>query len=300
MSRAKRWCFTLNNYTTQDVDRIKALVPTVAEYVTYGYEVAPSTGTPHLQGFIIFKEQLRLVSAKTHIGDAHMSIARGSNQQCADYCQKDQVFEEEGEIPNPPVNGQSVNHFKEWVVKYYEDHEEIPSEKDYATEFPGLFLRYRSNLASLVQFLCPNAVLEDGALREWQATCYNQLIMPADDRSIFFYVDPQGGSGKTWFQRFMLTRRPEEAQVLSVGKRDDIAHAIQTKKKIFMFNVARGGMEFLHYPVLEQLKDKMVFSPIYNSQTKIFRTNVHVAVLSNEMPNLEAITRDRYVIVNLS
>nr|AUF34970.1 putative replication-associated protein [uncultured virus] len=92
----------------------------------------------------------------------------------------------------------------------------------------------------------------------------------------------------------MLTQFPDKVQILSGGKRDDIAHAIDPSKQIFLFNVPRGGMEYLQYTILEQIKDRMVFSPKYNSQTKILRNRAHVVVFSNEMPDIEKMTHDRY------
>ena len=120
------------------------------------------------------------------------------------------------------------------------------------------------------------------------------------DRAILFYVDSEGGKGKTWFQRYMLTKFPDDVQILSIGKRDDVAHALDPRKRIFLFNVPRGGMEFFNYTTVEQLKDRMVFSPKYDSRTKIWKTKVHVVVFCNEEPDLIKMTNDRYVIVNLS
>lgn len=302
MSRARHWVFTLNNYTNDEVELLKRLVPEHCTYITFGYEVAPSTGTPHLQGYVVFNQQIRLAAAKEIIGRrAYMAVSRGSPSQASAYAQKDGVFEEEGELP--PAAGsrqQTIDDFKEWVVAYFGDHGTPPAEREYAVVFPALFVRYRSNLGTLVTFLCPDPILETGTLKDWQAECFTQICFPADDRKVSFYVDPQGGSGKTWLQRYMMTVKAADVQVLSIGKRDDIAHAVDETKSIFLFNVPRGGMEFLRYEILEQLKDRMVFSPKYCSRTKIFRSNIHVLVFCNELPNLEAMTRDRYNIIELS
>lgn len=111
-----------------------------------------------------------------------------------------------------------------------------------------------------------------------------------------FYVDPEGGKGKSWFQAWYLTKHPETTQVLSGGKRDDIAHSIDQSKSVFFFNIPRGGMEFLQYTILEQLKDQMVFSPKYNSQMKFLSKTPHVLVFCNEQPDLNKMTEDRYTI----
>ena len=97
----------------------------------------------------------------------------------------------------------------------------------------------------------------------------------------------------------MVSKYPNDTQVLSIGKRDDVAHALDQTKKIFLFNVPRGGMEFFQYTTVEQLKDRMVFSPKYDSKTKIWREKVHVVVFCNEEPDMAKMTADRYIIMNI-
>lgn len=86
---------------------------------------------------------------------------------------------------------------------------------------------------------------------------------------------------------------------MSVGKRDDMAHAIDETKRVFIIDVPRGSMEYLQYSVLEMLKDKVVFSPKYESRTKIIPHNVHVVVMCNEQPDMNKLTRDRYNIIEI-
>lgn len=47
--RLKRICFTLNNYGPEDENRIQSNGE-LYRYAIYGREVAPTTGTKHLQG----------------------------------------------------------------------------------------------------------------------------------------------------------------------------------------------------------------------------------------------------------
>lgn len=94
--RAKHWCFTLNNYTPADLDRLSTL-PTGVEYLVYGKETGNS-GTPHLQGTVCFQSRKRLQQVIATIGQAHCSVTRYLNQSI-DYCKKDGDFIELGEIP---------------------------------------------------------------------------------------------------------------------------------------------------------------------------------------------------------
>lgn len=87
---ATRWCFTINNYTDEDKfwenDEQRAEI----KYLIVQHEVG-AQGTPHLQGFLILKKKNRMTWLKSNINNrAHWEKARGSDQQAADYCRKDE------------------------------------------------------------------------------------------------------------------------------------------------------------------------------------------------------------------
>lgn len=98
MSRRHRgFCFTINNYEQSDIDAIDNLIAT---YCCYGKELAPTTGTPHLQGFVYFPNARGLAGV---IADfprgAHLEISRGTGPQNRDYCSKGGDFTERGVCP---------------------------------------------------------------------------------------------------------------------------------------------------------------------------------------------------------
>lgn len=93
--RSRKWCFTLNNYTPLDE---KDIEDSEATYACFGREVG-ANGTPHLQGFAVFRNARRLSTLKFLLPRAHWEIARGSIQQNIDYCSKDGNFVEFGQRP---------------------------------------------------------------------------------------------------------------------------------------------------------------------------------------------------------
>lgn len=94
MSRSRNWVWTLNNFTPEDVATLATLP---CSYVCAGEEIAPTTGTPHLQGFIAFSTQK--VMPKKLIPGAHFEVMKGTQEQAIAYCQKDGVFHEYGVRP---------------------------------------------------------------------------------------------------------------------------------------------------------------------------------------------------------
>lgn len=79
MSAAKNWCFTINNYTQSDYEKLEVMFNHEHfSYIVYGKEVGDQ-GTPHLQGYVQFKKKMRLNQAKKFISPrAHMEVSRGS------------------------------------------------------------------------------------------------------------------------------------------------------------------------------------------------------------------------------
>lgn len=96
MSRARAYTYTINNYTQEDIDCLKGLT---YQYLIYGREVAPTTGTRHLQGYIYFKEAKTFTSIKKKLPSAHIEVAKGTPEQNRSYCIKDNDYEEFGTIP---------------------------------------------------------------------------------------------------------------------------------------------------------------------------------------------------------
>jgi len=96
MSTSTRFTFTLNNYND---DNIAALAALPCTYLCYAKEVAPSTGTPHLQGYVVFKSAKRVTGVAKLIPGAHIEIAKGTTQQSVDYCSKSADLVEHGLRP---------------------------------------------------------------------------------------------------------------------------------------------------------------------------------------------------------
>jgi len=304
-AQSNRWCFTLNNPVPQDINLLTDLINDVGTngitYLVYGREIGEQ-GTPHLQGFVCFSSRKRFGTVRRIIGHrAHIEVARGTTAQAADYCKKDGDFVEGGQPPagGPRERAPTITDFRNWILERDERNLAHPSSRDICREFPGLYCRYGARLVETAALLLPVPPLVGLPLNDWQTRLHERLNQEADDRTIIFCVDEDGGKGKSFFCRYYLTHNEGVTQVLSVGKRDDIAHAVDVSKSVFLFNMPRGGMEFMQYTILEQLKDRMIFSPKYNSITKVLFKQPHVVVFCNEYPDMTKMSGDRYEMFNL-
>jgi len=150
-----------------------------------------------------------------------------------------------------------------------------------------------------VDMVYPSPVLVTGEPRAWQRDLETRLNADANDREIIFVVDTIGGCGKSWFIRWWLSRKGELTQRLSVGKRDDLAYAIDESKRYFLFDIPRDSAEFIQYNILEQLKDRLIFSPKYVSRTKMLQEVPHVVCFMNQDPDRTKLSADRYKVINI-
>jgi hypothetical protein len=104
--RYKVWCFTINNYTEEDVEKMRGLGSNPGtKYLVFGRECGES-GTKHLQGYVSLCSGRRFDCVKGMLGDrAHIERAKGSAGQNRTYCTKDGDFEEFGQVPKSPGRG---------------------------------------------------------------------------------------------------------------------------------------------------------------------------------------------------
>ena len=98
MSRSRAFAFTFNNYTPEDEAFLKELEG--VSYMVFGHEICPTTGTPHLQGYVYFGNP-RSIGAIRKLIKCHIDIAKGDAESNRVYCTKEDTggFFETGLMP---------------------------------------------------------------------------------------------------------------------------------------------------------------------------------------------------------
>jgi len=157
--RGKSWCFTLNNPTPSS---LKDLDPSHYEYLVYGRETAPGTGTEHLQGFVVFKDRRRLTQCKRLLPTAHWEAMKGTFKQASDYCKKDGNFVEEGTLPQGQTTAATQAAKEKWaLIKHLAQSGEVDSLEG------SVYVQHYRNLQQIAADNAPRAVDLDDVCGLW-------------------------------------------------------------------------------------------------------------------------------------
>lgn len=145
ITSARNYVFTINNYND---DSLKALLACKSlTYLVAGKEVAPTTGTKHLQGYVEFKRSMEFSAIKKLLPTAYLAKRKGTAQQASDYCKEDGDFIEHGTISNQGKRSD----LKE-VVEMIQSSSTI---QDIALACPEQYIKYNRGIEKLRVFHIP-------------------------------------------------------------------------------------------------------------------------------------------------
>ncbi len=303
MSLAKRWCFTLNNYTEEDKRRVEDLLTEqVCVFAVVGLEVGSVAATEHMQGFVHFRSRKTFRAMQKLLPGAHLEVARASDVENLEYCSKGgRVLLKVG----TPASKTETNHsyldahrLAQLVVEGGDLCHLISSCDEYKAAY-AKHQRFVDTMVAKKQ----KKTMEEGyyayfreqnfVFYKWQSELYDELIGTAPHpRRIVWYIDRVGGSGKSTFASVFIARGATGAVRYGVVKPQDMALAYKGERVVF-FDLARSSHDLLPLcALMEELKNGEVFSGKYESCTKRFRPP-HVIVFSNFGPPNGAFSQDR-------
>ena len=146
MSKSKHWCFTLNNYTESDCQRLDNIDCT---YIIYGKETGQN-GTPHLQGFLSWPIRKSFLWTKESLGHkVHLERAKGSPKQASQYCKKDGDFIERGVLPGGQGKRTDLQEVYQSIIQGQ-------NLRDIAEQNPTAAIKYSTGILRLQQYVRPN------------------------------------------------------------------------------------------------------------------------------------------------
>ncbi len=136
-------------------------------------------------------------------------------------------------------------------------------------------------------------------MRKWQQDVIDIINKEPDDRTIHWFWEEQGCTGKTALAKWICSNK--NAIVLG-GKGADCLYGVAELKDkndlIVIFDISRITEEYVSYMAIEKIKDGIYFSTKYESKMVIFNSP-HVICFSNFAPNEEMLSLDRWHIVEI-
>lgn len=82
------FCFTLNNPKQNGGKQFRYELESISSYGIIGREIAPTTGTPHYQGYVCLPDNYNIRQLKFLNQNVHWAYAKGTWEQNRDYCSK--------------------------------------------------------------------------------------------------------------------------------------------------------------------------------------------------------------------
>ncbi len=132
--------------------------------------------------------------------------------------------------------------------------------------------------------------------RTWQREILAKILETPDDRTIHWYWEATGNSGKTTFVKYLKIYKDA---VECPSKSNDAFHRIaklfedKVPINIVVFDIPRVAMEYINYGSIEKIKNGNVCSGKYEGCDCVFACP-HVFVFANEPPNMSKLSIDRW------
>lgn len=134
--------------------------------------------------------------------------------------------------------------------------------------------------------------------KDWQQEILDLVEKDSDERSILWVCDREGKKGKSFLVKYIDLKY----DVISAdGKKDNVFNQIRTwmennpeeSPKVVILDIPRSGIGYVNYGVLEQIKNGRIYSGKYEGGKCLFEIP-HIVVMANDMPEMDAWSKDRY------
>lgn len=308
MPRMNAYCFTLNNWQPADRLRLEAESPAV-RYIIFGEEICPTTGTPHLQGYVQLWKEMKMKDLNPLLFDnrARFALARASEDVNKAYCTKEARNVFERGIPRKGAGERSDLTAVQAAINQGRSYDELCDEHFDVVARHDRFVRQRVDAYQQAATLSSiREELLSVVLRPWQAALLEMLLLAPHPRKIIWRWERNGNIGKSFFAKYMTVLHG--ALKLEPAKKMDLAYIYAQKpSKIVIMDLARttapdpetrsSPLDVI-YSLMESLKNGYLISTKYDSRAVVFEVP-HVVVFANFPPDFSKMSDDRWDVVEL-
>jgi len=211
--------------------------------------------------------------------------------------------EETGESGTPHLQGyckfktkrRPLNIFKNNFKAHWEKCKDVSAAIEY-TQKPDT--RTGRQFVKGLRIVRPLKVLKREQLYPWQKAIVNMIELEPDDRTINWFWDHDGGIGKSALVRYLVINHNA---LLVAGKGADIKFLICQQKQppdIIIYDIPRTARSYIDYCALEEIKNGVFCSSKYESKMYVMNPP-HIICFANFEPDYDALSQDRWNILNL-
>lgn len=141
-------------------------------------------------------------------------------------------------------------------------------------------------------------ILEESQLYDWQKRIIEMISTPPDDRSIWWYYEAIGGTGKSTFCKYLHMKYNA---LCVAGKFDGVTQMIAKRYQstglyptLVVVDIPRCiDTAYVSFQSLEKIKDGYITSSKYETLEMCF-PSPHLIVFSNALPDISKCSMDRW------
>lgn len=270
-SPKKNWCFTFNNYP-ESLLEFNQVLSDVSNYWIYGKEVCPTTGTPHLQGYIQLKDKVRLKTLKDQVPFPRVRWdgANGTAAHNVTYCSKDGQVSSFGTIIDKGQRSdltamcaliaggakkrKIAEEMPEMVVKYSRGIEALLSWRsgwrEWKTEVFWFYGPTGTGKSHRANAMAPSAYMKMKANKWWDGYEGEEDVIIEDYRCDFstfsellvlfdkyrLRIEYKGGSQPMLAKRIFITTPKSPQETWASRTEEDVAQLMRRIENIYYFN----------------------------------------------------------------
>jgi len=295
------WCFTGWAHNTADPNGL--FKEDTMLYLIVGNETCPETKKAHYQCYVQYKKKVRFNQVKNDFGQTvHVEPSKGNDQQNFDYCSKDGDFSEHGARKDTKgARTDLTTAMAAAETMTLSQLMETPEHSQVVSRCMPFFRQLYANRTAAAGRAAIADTMAGVKLREWQSRLVDIVTETPCPRKIYWIWDESGNSGKSFMAKYLMVRH--DASIFTNGKLSDLAYAYNGEP-VVVIDLARTSVEHMDhwYTFIESLKNGILFSPKYESGSKIFKPP-HVIVFANFIPDQETrnskLSADRWMQINI-
>lgn len=205
-SAARNCCWTLNNFTVEDMKYIDSWE---CKYIIYGIEVGEK-GTPHLQGYVEWKRPKEWKTLKNLHSRVHWEARKGKAERAILYCKKGEQsheeFKEKGAAgPNFGKNAKVFERGDPNQQGTRSDLEELAQDviakkpiKEIAAKYPVQFIKYHKGIDRLIETQMEPRTAAPYVEWRWGASGRGKTEEPTERHKDSFYIK----DGTMWWPNY--------------------------------------------------------------------------------------------------